>query len=125
MRRVFGRTKSEAAPRVNRMNLETPSLERSETIGSRDAVRRRYGADEAAVVQDLMRLIRFRNEHPAFDGTFTLQDTDERVLGLRWDDGDDWAQLVVDFRDLTYDLEYNDGDQVKRLNFDQAEGVSS
>jgi sucrose phosphorylase len=68
------------------------------------------------VVQDLVRLIRFRNERPAFDGLFTLQDSEDHVLVLRWDNQGDWARLRVDFRELNYILDYGDGEKTWRLN---------
>lgn len=71
---------------------------------------------EKPVVQDLLRLIRYRNAHAAFDGTFTLQDTAEHVLGLRWERADEWAQLVVDFRERTYALSYTANGQVEQFN---------
>ncbi len=101
----------------------------AETHVGRDINRHYYDRAEVEqalqkpVVQDLMRLIRFRNEHPAFDGTFTLQDSDDHVLSLRWDKGEDWTQLVMDFREAAYDLSYSDKGQVKRLNVtEQSEG---
>lgn len=61
------------------------------------------------VVQALLRLIRFRNEHPAFQGGFTLHNTAEHVLRMRWESADAWAQLLVDFQTGDYQLTYNDG----------------
>ena len=49
------------------------------------------------VVQSLFELIRFRNRHPAFDGTFSLPQSMESEITLRWDNGDAWAMLEVDF----------------------------
>ena len=49
------------------------------------------------VVQSLFELIRFRNRHPAFDGTFSLLATGESEITLRWDNGDAWAMLEVNF----------------------------
>jgi sucrose phosphorylase len=71
---------------------------------------------EKPVVQDLMRLIRFRNEHPAFQGDFSLKSTSDQVLGLRWDNADEWAELLVDFQKVSYELRYSENRQVKELN---------
>ncbi len=77
---------------------------------SRDINRHYYKLDEIAreferpVVQKMNRLMKFRNSHPAFQGEFRLLDTDEFTLGLRWEKGDEFAQLVVDFRKLTFEI---------------------
>jgi sucrose phosphorylase len=68
----------------------------------RDINRHRYGeADFAAalgrpVVQQLMQLIRLRNEHPAFDGSFQLHPSDGTVLHLSWTSPHAEATLRVD-----------------------------
>ncbi len=49
------------------------------------------------VVQRLFQLIRFRNEYPAFDGQFTVLETDGTTLSLRWEQGWQMCQLDVDF----------------------------
>jgi sucrose phosphorylase len=70
----------------------------------RDINRRRYSRDEIAadlqrpVVQDLLRLIRLRNQHPAFNGRFELLPSAPEVLALRWTAADDQATLRVDLR---------------------------
>jgi len=59
------------------------------------------------VVQSLFELIRFRNRHPAFDGAFSLPDTGESEITLRWDNGDAWAMLEVDFASGSYQISSN------------------
>ena len=54
------------------------------------------------VVQSLFELIRFRNRHPAFDGTFSLPETSEYEMTLRWDNNNAWAMLEVDFASGSY-----------------------
>ncbi len=67
----------------------------------RDINRHYYAPDEViaaldrAVVADLCELIRLRNSHPAFEGTFELLKSDDTVLHLRWTAGDEVAQLQV------------------------------
>ncbi|HMB22192.1 MAG: sucrose phosphorylase [Chloroflexota bacterium] len=69
----------------------------------RDINRHTYTAEEIdqaiqrPVVQSLFELIRFRNRHPAFDGTFSLPETGESEITLHWDNGDAWAMLEVNF----------------------------
>jgi sucrose phosphorylase len=75
-------------------------LERS-GVG-RDINRHHYSVDEIAehlqrpVVRDLIRLIRLRNTHPAFNGHFELLPSGDEVLSMRWRQGDDEAVLTVD-----------------------------
>jgi sucrose 6(F)-phosphate phosphorylase len=48
------------------------------------------------VVQRLLRLMRFRNSHPAFDGSFEVRASAERSLSLAWRKGDRWCALAAD-----------------------------
>lgn len=56
------------------------------------------------VVQSLFELIRFRNQHPAFNGTFSMPKTPDSTIVLRWDKGDDWVMLEVDFPSCSYSI---------------------
>ena len=56
------------------------------------------------VVQSLLELIRLRNGHPAFAGEFSLGDTGEQQLQLRWSRGSDYAELRADLAMNTYVL---------------------
>ncbi len=68
------------------------------------------------VVQNLLKLIRFRNEHPAFQGAFSLLPCDDPLLVIRWDNGETWAQLKVDFANSTMDIEYLDNGDAQCLD---------
>lgn len=76
----------------------------------RDINRHYYTSEEIdqriqrPVVQSLFELIRFRNRNPAFDGTFSLPETKESEINLRWDNGDAWAVLEVDFASGSYHI---------------------
>ncbi len=76
----------------------------------RDINRHFYNPDEVAraierpVVQSLFELIRFRNQHPAFNGSFSMPVTFDSGITLRWDNGDDWAMLEVDFASGWYSI---------------------
>jgi hypothetical protein len=48
------------------------------------------------VVRRLLRLIRFRNDYPAFDGDFQVLDATERQVRLAWQKGDRTCRLEVD-----------------------------
>jgi sucrose phosphorylase len=78
----------------------------------RDVNRHYYDADEIAeqldrpVVQRLLRLIRFRNGHQAFDGTFTSAlDAASRSLQLCWSAGEHEVRLTARLADATFTLE--------------------
>jgi sucrose phosphorylase len=51
---------------------------------------------EKDVVQRLLSLIRFRNQHPAFDGQIAAIEIYEGILRIRWELDAHFAQLVVD-----------------------------
>jgi sucrose phosphorylase len=62
------------------------------------------GAFERPVVAQLAELIRLRNTHPAFGGTFMVDDTPGEVLAVRWVNGADSAALRVDFAAGTHEI---------------------
>ena len=76
----------------------------------RDINRHSYPAEEVEqalqrpVVQSLFELIRFRNQHPAFNGTFSLPETEDSAIALRWDNGVDWALLEVNLASGRYQI---------------------
>ncbi len=78
----------------------------------RDINRHHYtrGEIEAAqsrpVVADLFALIRLRNTHPAFQGSFELLPGEEQVLDLSWRNGDFQARLRVDLRSAAHELRF-------------------
>ncbi len=83
------------------------------------------GALTQPVVQALLRLIRFRNEHPAFQGTFSLQASSDHVLVIRWDFDAIWAQLKVDFSQPTMTISYFNEGIGKRLDLDSLSAVEN
>jgi len=60
------------------------------------------------VVQRLLKLIRFRNEYPAFHGEFTVLETEKRALSLRWEKDDKMCRLNVDLDTNRAMIEYFD-----------------
>ena len=59
---------------------------------------------ERPVVQKLLDLLRFRNTHPAFDGSFRMEDCGENELVIRRENGAAWAQLRADFEKMTFEI---------------------
>jgi sucrose phosphorylase len=68
---------------------------------------------EQPVVARLFELIRLRNSHPAFNGTFEMVATPEEVLDLRWRDGVEFARLYLDLRTCSHHLEFSDDGRSK------------
>ncbi|MFN3304620.1 MAG: sucrose phosphorylase, partial [Roseateles sp.] len=79
----------------------------------RDINRHFYSEEEIArdcerpVVRKLIELIRLRNRHPAFGGSFAVLPGDDHVLSLRWQSGPHWAALRVDFATLAHELSHS------------------
>jgi sucrose phosphorylase len=79
----------------------------------RDINRHYYDAAEVAtalkrpVVQSLIGLIRLRNSHPAFGGSFTHV-AHGSTLELTWTHGAQFARLSVDFARLSYEMTQSD-----------------
>lgn len=79
----------------------------------RDINRHYYSRDEVAenlqrsVVRNLCDLIRLRNRHPAFNGEFKLEATDEDILRLTWRFGEAFVALTVDVAAVTGELTYS------------------
>ena len=60
------------------------------------------------VVQKLLRLMRLRSSHEAFNGEFRLLASDSHTLHIRWEKGVSYAELCVDFGSLTYTIRYTE-----------------
>jgi sucrose phosphorylase len=71
------------------------------------------------VVQDLLRLIRLRNDSPAFNGQFSLLDSSSQVLDMAWQQGEHGARLRVDLATLDCQIETT-GPQGRRAHALQA-----
>jgi sucrose phosphorylase len=62
------------------------------------------------VVQRLIKLIQFRNEHPAFDGKFSVTETDEHFFHMRWENENTFCQLNVNLQTKKADIRYISGE---------------
>ncbi|HSB90139.1 MAG TPA: sucrose phosphorylase [Anaerolineales bacterium] len=86
------------------------------TGDGREINRHNYSTDEVGrnlqrpVVQRLLRLIRFRNEYAAFDGSFQVLDSDDSILHLSWERGKSKCQLMVNFDSEKAVIRYADAD---------------
>jgi len=67
------------------------------------------------VVQKLCELIRLRNDHPAFQGTFTFEDSTDNALCLKWRNESDFAHLHIDFTLDQYSLTVSEQGDTRSL----------
>jgi sucrose phosphorylase len=85
------------------------------THTGRDINRRHYTRNEIdeamrrPVVQDLFALMKLRNTHPAFGGSFQLLESAEQSLALRWTAAGDVATLHVDLATGAHRIECSGG----------------
>ncbi len=88
----------------------------AKTQVGRDINRHHYAADELGeavkrpVVQDLFDLIRLRNTHPAFNGAFSLLESEDTVLHLAWASSGASVSFRVDLKTLAYRLLVKEGE---------------
>ena len=74
-------------------------------------------AADTEVVRRLVRLIRLRNSHPAFDGDFRVLDSADTHLCLAWSRGSEGCVLDVDFATMSSGVEFTDAlGRVERLS---------
>ena len=94
----------------------------AQTRVGRDINRQRFTPADLAlamgrpVVQRLIDLIRLRNTHPAFQGTFTLDASDAHTLAMRWANGAATASLRIDLRDLANELTFSSDGGSSRIS---------
>jgi sucrose phosphorylase len=87
----------------------------------RDINRHYYGRSELEVkltrpvVQDLISLIRLRNDHPAFSGEFSLQESPAAAIAMRWVLDDHFAELKVQLATAEYELSHSAEGAIQRL----------
>ena len=65
-------------------------------------------AIQKPVVQRLLELIRFRNDHPAFDGKFTVTETLPHLVELEWEKGTTNCTLQIDLTTFKSVIRYTD-----------------
>jgi sucrose phosphorylase len=65
------------------------------------------------VVKRLIELIKFRNSNPAFNGTFTVEDSDANILMLSWKQEENVARLIIDLENLTGEILYTQSEENK------------
>jgi sucrose phosphorylase len=95
----------------------------AQTGEQRDINRHYYSLKEATaaleqpVVQRLLNLMRFRNQHAAFDGGFELQYSNQSSVDMVWRKGEHMARLFVDLKFNTSTVIYTDPDSGAEATF--------
>lgn len=64
------------------------------------------------VVAELLRMMEFRNSHPAFNGTFELETCDDDKLVIVRKKGNEWAKLSADFKAKKFEITYTEDGEV-------------
>jgi sucrose phosphorylase len=72
---------------------------------------------QLSVVDQLCALIRLRNTHRAFTGQFGCGCPSANSLLLRWDDGDEFAELTVDFSTGRHQLTFSAAGEISSVEF--------
>jgi len=62
------------------------------------------------IVQRLFKLIRFRNEHPAFNGKFQVIASNDDCLKLMWKKDQDHCTLTIDLKTNKSEISYTEKD---------------
>ncbi len=88
-----------------------------ETTGDGRAVNRKNFTEQEVVdalkndvVRRLIKLIRFRNQHPAFNGVFSIAAGEVGAFTLRWELGDQFCDLSVNLNDNWAEITYSGED---------------
>lgn len=73
-------------------------------------------AMEEEVVRDLNELIKFRNSHPSFNGSFSVVQSPDYQIKLRWEMDTDWSELQIDLTRNNMIIRYGDGYGDQKMN---------
>jgi len=66
------------------------------------------------MLQDMYRIMRFRNTHPAFNGEVQIgEDKNDGTLAVTWTNGADFARLNADFRDKSFCITYSNNGEAE------------
>lgn len=64
---------------------------------------------------ELKKLMVFRNSHNAFNGDFELTSTEKNVLNIKWTNGNDWAEIIIDLKVMEFAVTFSDANGVQIL----------
>ncbi len=93
------------------------------TNHGRDVNRHNYTIEEIEknlnrdVVQRLLKLIRFRNTHPAFNGDFKLLDSKKHKIRLRWEKDGLFCEAAINFKTKKSKIRYSDPKTKEKITY--------
>lgn len=70
------------------------------------------------VVKRLIKLIKFRNNHPSFEGEFSIMTPNDDELVIKWADGNTWSQLQVSLKNKQMSISFDNNGKEDFLLFD-------
>jgi sucrose phosphorylase len=99
--------------------------EAANTLDGREINRHNYSIQEIdheiqrPIVRNIVKLIQFRNSHPAFNGTIFLEDSSDHEISIGWNAENNYARLYIDLNTNTIEIKHNEGlsNQEKILAF--------
>ncbi len=69
------------------------------------------------VVKRLLKLMEFRNSYPAFNGTFSMDESPDHQLILKWVKKNYYATAFIDLKNYNTQIEYNDPVASRTVDF--------
>lgn len=73
---------------------------------------------EKPIVKKLISLIKLRNEHPAFQGEFILENTKPEIIKIKWENKLSWASLEVTLAELKMEIDFSAIDKISKSEID-------
>ena len=71
-------------------------------------------AVQKPMLQDMYKIMQFRNTHPAFNGDVKIgEDKHDGTLTITWVNNAEFAKLDADFRDKSFSITYTDNETEK------------
>jgi sucrose phosphorylase len=101
---------------------ENDEERRIQSGDNRELNRHNFSSEEIAeavkkpVVQRLIRLIKFRNEHPAFNGNFFVEAAGEHRVDLQWRKDAEYCSLHIDLNARKGKISYTEAGNTKSYN---------
>ena len=101
---------------------ENDEERRLRTGDDREANRHNYTSDEIAaavekeVVQRLCRLIRLRNTHGAFNGIFSVSESNNKQIDFQWIKDSEFCRLKIDLVTMRGNISYSENNEHKQIN---------
>ncbi len=87
--------------------------EAANSLDGREINRHNYSIQEIdqevqrPVVRNIVKLIHFRNSHPAFNGVFHIYNCTDHEISLGWEHAGSYARLYIDLQASTIVIKYN------------------